>query len=43
MELHVQEMPVIPGNRVADTKRMIGKNGEERHKGSLTLTMEKSS
>jgi hypothetical protein len=28
---------------VADTKRMIGKNGEERHKGSLTLTMEKSS
>jgi hypothetical protein len=33
-------MPVIPVNRVADTKRITGKKWraeeEERHKGSLT-------
>jgi hypothetical protein len=33
-------MPVIPVNRMVDTKRIIRKNGgtreEERHKGSLT-------
>jgi hypothetical protein len=34
-----KEMPVIPVNRVVDTKRIIGKwrsEEEERHKGSLT-------
>jgi hypothetical protein len=35
-----KEMPVIPVNRVVDTKRIIGKKcgvqEEERHKGSLT-------
>jgi hypothetical protein len=35
-----KEMPVIPVNRVVDTKRKIGKKWlaeeEERHKGLLT-------
>jgi hypothetical protein len=35
-----KEMPVIPVNKVVDTKRIIGKKWraeeEERHKGSLT-------
>jgi hypothetical protein len=35
-----KEMPVIPVNRVVDSKRIIGKKGraekEEKHKGSLT-------
>jgi hypothetical protein len=31
-----KEMPVIPANRVLDPKRIIGKNGGGRQKGSLT-------
>jgi hypothetical protein len=33
-----KEMPVIPVNRVVDTKKKWRAEEEERHKGSLTKT-----
>jgi hypothetical protein len=29
-----KELPVIPFNRVVDTKRILGKNGEPRRSGT---------
>jgi hypothetical protein len=45
-ELHVQEFPVIPVNRVVDKKRIIRKKWraeeEERHKVGSILTLSDS-